>query len=156
MSHIKQKCTYTEISPPSISIPPPTVVAAVVTVAVGNVLAVYVDSVTSLADVVGEAEEAEVWSVLPLGIGDVAVLLTGSSVGVLAAVEVDSVEVDTVLEVVDAVGVGEEPVDEDSVEYVAAVAAIVGVFSCLQRASRTQGGHMCGERHRSAVFDIES
>ena len=156
MSHKKQKCTYTKISPPSISIPPPIVVAAVVTVAVENVLAVCVDSVGSLADVVGAAEEADVWSVLLLGIVGVAVLLTGSSVGVLLSVEADSVEVDTVLEDVDAVGVGEEPVEEASVEYVAAVAAIDGVFSCWRRASRTQGGHMCGERHRSAVFDIES
>lgn len=90
-----------------------------------------------------------------LGAVGVAVLLAGSSVGVLVSVvEADSVDVNSVLEDVDAVGVGEEPVDEASV--VAAVAVTGGMFCCWQRASRTHGGHMCGERQRSAVFDDES
>lgn len=46
----------TNNSPPSISIPPPTVVVAVETVAVGLALAVFVDSVASVTDVVGEAD----------------------------------------------------------------------------------------------------
>lgn len=92
-----------------------------------------------------------------LGTVGVAVLLTGSSVGVLVSVvEADSVEVNSVLEDVDAVGDGEVAVDEASVECGAAVAAMDGMFCCWQRASRTHGGHMCGERQRSAVFDIVS
>ena len=93
---------------------------------------------------------------VPLGVG-VAVLLAASSVGVLVSVvEADSVEVNSVLEDVVAVGVGEEAVDEASVEYVAAVVAMDGMLSCWHRASRTQGGHISGERQRSAVFDTVS
>ena len=108
------------ILPPSISVPPPTVVVAitVVTLAVGLVLAVYVDSLASVADVVSDA-----------------VLLAGSSVGVLVSVvEADSVEDNSVLEDAVVVGVGVEPVEEASVEYVAAVAAMDGVFTNRQRA----------------------
>lgn len=153
--------TQRNISPPSNSIPPPTVVAIV-----GFVLAVYVDSVASVAsvasvvDVTGDADGRVRSVVLLDGVG-VGVLLADSSVGALvSAVETDAVEVNSVLEEVVSVGDGEVDAEVDdeetSVEYVAAVVGTFGLFSCLQRASRRHGGHMCGERQRSAVFDIVS
>ena len=85
------------------------------------------------------------------------VLLVGSSLGALvSAVRAEAVEVDAVLEDVVAVGDGDVDDEETSVEYVAAVVPRLGLLSCWQRASRTHGGHMCGERQRSAVFDIVS
>ena len=78
------------------------------------------------------------------------VLLAGSSVGaVVSVVGSDAVEVNSV-------GEGEVDDEETSVEYVAAVVPWLGLLSCWQRASRTHGGHMCGERQRSAVFDVVS
>ena len=119
----------------------------------------YVDSVASVAsvaDVTGDADGC-VWSVvIPDGVA-VGVLLAGSLVGSLVSVvEADAVEVNSVLEEVVAVGDSEVDDEETSVEYVAAVVPTFGLFSCWQRASRTHGGHMCGERQRSAVFDIVS
>ena len=76
------------------------------------------------------------------------VLLVDSSVGALVSVVgADAVEVNSV------VVVGDGDADD---EYVAAVVPRLGFLSCWQRASRTHGGHMCGERQRSAVFDIVS
>ena len=81
------------------------------------------------------------------------VLMVGSSVGALVSVVgADAVEVNSVV----AIGDGDVDDEETSVEYVVAVVPRLGFWSCLQRASRTHGGHMCGERQRSAVFDIVS
>lgn len=88
------------------------------------------------------------------GVG-VAVLLAGSSVGALVSVVgADAVEVNSVLE--DVVTVGDGDVDDEETSVVAAVVPMFGIFSCWQRAFRTHGGHMCGDRQRSAVFDIVS
>ena len=115
-----------------------------------------VASVPSVVDVTGDADGCVWTGVLLDGVG-VGVLLADSSVGALvSAVETDDVEVNSVLEEVVAVGDGEVDDEETSVEYVAAVVATFGFFSCWQRASRRHGGHMCGERQRSAVFDIVS
>lgn len=136
------------ILPSLVPTPPPTVDVVIVTVGVGSVLPVGVVSVASVASVI---------SVALLELVGVEALVLGSSVGVweLVSVVASAAVASSVLG--DVVGVGVVAEDEALVDHGVPVVATVGLkLSIWQGASKTHGGHMCGERQRSAVFDMVS
>ena len=106
-----------------------------------------------LVAVVAVASVVAVTSVVLLEPVGVDALLVGSSVGVCAVLIVVAADDEVTSAVRDVVGVGVVvAADEASVEC---VLPMPGIFS-WQRAPSIHGGHMCGERQRSAVFDSVS